>query len=424
MPVNKSGWCYRDLHLLGSWLYFVMQSYGIKGLDHLYDLADSVTARMAPAASTAEPIAAPVRPIVIRLGRLGDMILLSPLLNLLHRRYRMPCWVIGSGPWSLQLYREHPDVAKVWSFIGRHTPFLLGPTWWQVAWALRHSGRSPIYVCETATSRQLNRIKALLALSGVARERCVFLRDERSTQGDEHGVDRLLRFGRHTPSTLQAADYVSPDVRAAPRIHVPDGARLDCAAWMRARGLCGRPIVLIQPGNRRSMRYRRWRREPIDDKAWPILKWAELLLLIHEWQPQVRFVICGSRQELSLLRRIRSVSKLHDIVAMPVPLRPLFALCEVAHSVISVDTGPAHVAAAVGAPLVVLFGNSSPCHWLPRSFCGSPVISLGGAPGMCHVDQIPVQTVFEAWRSLPPGAIKSSAIAQPMRQELISSATR
>jgi len=269
----------------------------IKGLDHLYDLADSVTARMAPAASTAEVVAAPLRPIVIRLGRLGDMVLLSPLLNLLHRRYRMPCWLIGSGPWSLQLYREHPDVARVWSFVGRHTPFLVGPTWWRVAWALRYSGRSPIYVCETATSHQLDRIKALLALSGVARERCVFMRDERSTEGNEHGVDRLLRFGRHTPSSLQASGYLSPDVRAAPRIHVLDDARLDCAVWMRARGLCGRPIVLIQPGNRRSMRYRRWRTDRIDDKAWSSSKWAELLRLIHECQPQVQFVLCGSRIE-------------------------------------------------------------------------------------------------------------------------------
>ena len=42
-------------------------------------------------------------PIVIRFGRLGDMVLLSPLLNLLHCRYRNPCWLIGSVPWSALL---------------------------------------------------------------------------------------------------------------------------------------------------------------------------------------------------------------------------------------------------------------------------------------------------------------------------------
>ncbi len=63
-----------------------------------------------------------VIPIVIRFGRLGDMVLLSPLLNLLHRRYHNPCWLIGSGPWSAQLYRRHENVARIWS-ISVHAVF-------------------------------------------------------------------------------------------------------------------------------------------------------------------------------------------------------------------------------------------------------------------------------------------------------------
>jgi heptosyltransferase-2/heptosyltransferase-3 len=366
----------------------------------LHDFADPVPARVATASSTA--FSAPVHPIVIRLGRLGDMVLLSPLLNLLHRRYRMPCWLIGAGLWSFQLYRDNPDVARVWSFAGRHTPLLLGPTWWRVLWALRYSGRSPIYVCETATTHQLERIKWLLALAGVGHERCVFLQDENWANGNEHRVDCLLRFARRSPSSLQAAEYSSPDVRPAPRIHVLDEERLECAAWIRSQGWSGRPIVLIQPGNRQSMRHRRWRAERIDDKAWSLSKWAELLCLIRISLPKVQILLCGSRWELTLLEKIRSVSGFHDVVALHLPLRRLFPLCEVAHSMISVDTGPAHVAAAMGSPLVVLFGNSSPRHWLPRSFCGSPVIGLGGAPGFRHVNQISVQAVFEAWRSLPP----------------------
>lgn len=133
-------------------------------------------------------------PIVFRFGRVGDMVLLSPLLNLLHRRYRKPCWLIGSGRWSVQLYRGRQDVARIWSMIGRHTPLLLGPTWWRVLWALRHSGMSPVYICETPAFHQLNRIKALLTLAGDARGRCVFLADEDWTDS-EHRVDSLLRFG-------------------------------------------------------------------------------------------------------------------------------------------------------------------------------------------------------------------------------------
>src|SRR5271163_3433972 len=192
-----------------------------------------------------------LRPIVIRLGRVGDMVTLSPLLNLLRRRYRSPCWLVGAGSWSTQLYRGHDDIAQVWSLGGRHTPLMTTPAWWRVLWALRRSGKSPIYVCETAISRQLNRIKGLLILAGVERERCVFLTEEDVTGAGEHRVDSLLRFGKKTPAALQAANYPWEEIEPAPRLKVLAAARVECDAWIKAHGWSGRPLVLVQPGNRR-----------------------------------------------------------------------------------------------------------------------------------------------------------------------------
>src|SRR5271169_3493100 len=90
-------------------------------------IADSITVQSRQF-SFATPA---LRPIVIRFGRVGDMVMLSPLLNLLRRRYGMPCWLFGAGSWSAQLYRGHADIAHVWSLGGRHTPLLLSPTWWR-----------------------------------------------------------------------------------------------------------------------------------------------------------------------------------------------------------------------------------------------------------------------------------------------------
>jgi heptosyltransferase-2/heptosyltransferase-3 len=67
---------------------------------------------------------------------------------------------------------------------------------------------------------------------------------------------------------------------------------------------------------------------------------------------------------------------------------------------ISVDTGPAHAAAAVGLPLVVLFGAYPSQVWQPRSSVGSPVIGVGGPPGASRLDQIPERVVFDAWCGL------------------------
>ena len=329
--------------------------------------------------------------------------MLSPLLNLLRRRYRLPCWLFGAGPWSAQLYRGHQDIARIWSLEGRHTPLLLGPGWWLMLWALRRSGNSPVYVCETAASERLNRIKNLLTLAGVEWDRCVFLPDE-DLAGSEHRVDALLRFGRQTPVALQAADYPWQQVNPVPRLNVRQQDRLECDAWIRTQAWSGGPVVLVQPGNRRSMRQNCWRQHGVDDKAWSLLNWSALLRCVHASVPGVQIVLCGSRRELALLRRIRDVTGLSEVVAVHLPLGRLLALCEIAHSMISVDTGPAHVAAALGSPLVVLFGDRSPSHWLPRSVCGAPVIGLGGSPGVRHVNEISVQAVFHAWRSLSLGA--------------------
>jgi len=341
-----------------------------------------------------------VIPIVIRFGRLGDMVLLAPLLNLLHRRYRNPCWLIGAGPWSTQLYRGHEDVARIWSLFGRHTPLLLGPTWWRVFWALRHSGNSPIYVCETSAAHALKRINALLRLARIEPERCVYLQED-DAYASEHRVDALLRFGKQTPAALRARDFRCVDVVPAPRLRVSDEERVDCAAWIETQGWSGRPIVLIQPGNRRSMRWRRLRRAPSDDKAWPLAKWSELLQCLRQDLPQAQIVLCGSRQELPLLRGICRSARLDRVVGLHLPLRRLLALCEIAQCMISVDTGPAHVAAAVGSPLIILFGQNSPRHWLPRGVYGAPIVALGGPPAACHVDEVSVQAVVDAWRSLP-----------------------
>ena len=79
-------------------------------------------------------------------------------------------------------------------------------------------------------------------------------------------------------------------------------------------------------------------------------------------------------------------------------LRRLFALCCLADSMISIDTGPAHAAAALCLPLVVLYGVQSARVWLPRSGGQSPVLPLESP----HVSQISAAQVIERWRSLPP----------------------
>ncbi len=327
------------------------------------------------------------------------MIMQTALLELLHRRYGGACHVVGAGPWNPSIVLAHPHVEHCWT-LPRHAPFPLSWQWPQLLRALRQSAPGPIYVSEYQY-RQLPRVKRLLATSGIDMSRCVFIDEEPGQNG--HWIDALLRLGVRTPPALRAADYPAPaGYRAfAPRLAVLESERRERDAWLRERGWLGRPIVLVQPGNHRSMsprRRRRWRDR--DDKAWPIERWRELLQAIRQRLPAALIVLRGAVEEIPMLKAMRAAIGLEGLEVSGLELRPLFALIEAAHSMISVDTGPAHAAAALGLPVVVLYGVGPQSVWLPRSPSGSPVIGLGGPPRAQRAEEIPVHEVLEAWLSL------------------------
>jgi ADP-heptose:LPS heptosyltransferase len=339
------------------------------------------------------------------------MILLGSLAQFLRARYGRPCLLIGTGHWNEPVARGNPDIERVWT-LARHRPCVLDSAWWRLVPVLKRSAPGPIYVCEDT---KLPRVQRLLKLSGVDPRRCAFITEE-PAHPEEHYLELLRRFGERTPETVLhmggARAYPPPTTMQGPRLTVMPLERKERDAWIYARGWHGRQIILVQVGNRRTMaaqreRYRRFNR---DDKAWPVARWGALLRQVHLRMPDAVIILCGTAQELALLRRIQAVAALPAVAACQLGLRQLFALCELAHSMISVDSGPAHAAAALGVPLVVMFGSASPRRWLARS-PGSPVIQVGGPPVSSHINQIPVEAVLEAWCMLP--GTRSGTVAVP-----------
>lgn len=338
-------------------------------------------------------------PLLIRYGRMGDMVLQAPLLQLLHRRYGKPCMLLTFGSWSEPLFRGCEDIDTLWQLRLRHAPYLLSPQRWALVRALReHTG--PIYVSEDIPD-QVRRIRALLERAGVPRERCLYLNDV-DDGAHAHWVDRLLAFGRLNPPAWPASAYALAGAEApapAPQLIVTDADRNDAAAWLAARHFGGKQVVLLQPGNKRTSR-RIASRKREDAKAWPLDRWATLVRAILAQGDNFRVVLCGSAPEHALLEDIRRRASLDAsavaVATRDLPVRRLMALAASAHSMVAVDTGPAHVAAAVGCPLVVLYGSESPERWDRRSPGGAPVINLGGPPRRA-VSEIALDEVVSAW---------------------------
>jgi ADP-heptose:LPS heptosyltransferase len=342
--------------------------------------------------------------LLIRFGRIGDMVLQTPLLHLLHRRYGRACRLLTSGNWSSLLFSTNPDVDEIWQLSTRHTPFLFSPERWRLVHLLAQH-RGPVYVSEDSP-RHLVKIRRLLAMSRIAGDRCAFL-DQFPAAVDEHWIDQLLRLGQSTPPAFDNGSVPqSADVWMAPKLSVDQSDRDDRERWLLQRGLAGRPIVVLQPGNRRATKYGRVRQH--DSKAWPLEHWASLLRVMNAKMPDACLLLCGSTAEVPLLNDISAAAALSrvQIAAEDLPLRRLLAVLEIAASTVSVDTGPAHMAAAIGCPLVVLYGSESLHRWSRRSAFNAPTIELGGLDTHKEVADIPLESVIQAWMSVTGDAWK------------------
>src|ERR1700687_1215878 len=176
--------------------------------------------------------APPVQPIVIWFGRVGDLILLSALLEVLHRRFGSACHVIGAGSWPAQVYSSHSVVAR-FSCLHRYPAWGFAPAWWRTRRALRASRADPVYVCET-DPRKLARIRRLLSFSGTEPARCVFLAPE-SSPGAAYSVDAQTGLGTALPHTSKIAPTHWVDAQTGLDTALPHTSKIAPTHWVDAQ---------------------------------------------------------------------------------------------------------------------------------------------------------------------------------------------
>jgi ADP-heptose:LPS heptosyltransferase len=117
------------------------------------------------------------------------------------------------------------------------------------------------------------------------------------------------------------------------------------------------------------------------EKTWP----AERFLAVAEYltgaglQP---VFIGGPGDDLSAFRKYRSVAG--------APLAEVKRLLAGASLFVGNDSGPAHMAAAFGLPVVAIFGASDPAIWGPWRTAGTALTAPGG------IGEVPVAQVIEA----------------------------
>ena len=107
--------------------------------------------------------------------------------------------------------------------------------------------------------------------------------------------------------------------------------------------------VALQPGAR-------W-----DNKRWPIEYFKEVVARLSDAEPSLRFVVLGSSADAPLGRLLYEAqpAKCLDLTGTT-SLPEMVEWIRASHLMITNDTGPMHVAAALRKPVVALFGPTEP----------------------------------------------------------------
>jgi len=177
-------------------------------------------------------------------------------------------------------------------------------------------------------------------------------------------------------------------------------ARPAIAAAVKSRWkMDGSKWIALQPGAR-------W-----DNKRWPVEHFSALVRLLAQKFPAARFAVLGGKDDLPLGEQICRVDpprvlNLCGATSLPEMIECV-RLCDL---LITNDTGPMHVAAALGKPLLALFGPTAPERTGPYGQLDNVLrIPLACAP--CLKSECHFEKPMECLHALPPQLVYERASA-------------
>ena len=286
------------------------------------------------------------RALFIRFGGMGDILLATPALRAVRTAFPGIAvdFVVGGG--MTDALSGHPDVRRILTFdkrgvdsrLDHFVPFL---------WRLTRE-RYDLVVNLHPSAKSY-----LMAAASGARTKLTFVKDmsvRAETGRVAHAVDdfakELLPLGIG-PISDRSLDFC-----------VPQEARARVGEMLAEAGLSrSESLLVINPAASRPL------------NRWPLERFRELA---GYWagQPGVRVALTGAPpsfrtvmdglDEVSLARNVAEADPRILNLAGRLSVKEFGALLERADALLTCDTGPMHVGAALGTPLVVLSGAADP----------------------------------------------------------------
>ncbi|HEY4311306.1 MAG TPA: glycosyltransferase family 9 protein [Pirellulales bacterium] len=277
------------------------------------------------------------RILIVRLSAIGDCLHTLPVLCAL--RDQMPgaflTWVVEGR--SGDLLREHPALDEL----------VIVPRGWlkspRLVWQLRQKLRQLRFdiaidvqgLTKSAVAAWLSGAPRRIGMKGVdGREISSWINNELVEPQDTHVVDR----------NIELLKPLGIDVHT-PRFGLPRTSLEESRADQIVRTAeVTSGFAIINPGAG-------W-----PSKLWPAERFAAVARFLGHDHGLPSLVLWAGAKERAMAESIAAASEGHALMAPPTSLPELVSLARRARLFISSDTGPLHIAAAVGTPCVAMFG--------------------------------------------------------------------
>lgn len=256
---------------------------------------------------------------VIRESSLGDVVLCEPIVAALAARYpHAALTVVTRTPWH-PVFLAHPAVDAVATPDAPRAPA-------DLAVDLQNRLRTRWRARDARWRRHWRKRRGLDLLAGLTGRPL-----HRTFRDGPHQVERMARdLGLEAPRR--------------PRMYLHADWRAEALRWHP-----GRPFAILAPCTGTPL------------KTWPAARFAAVGAALRADGLAIR--VLGGPGEGDRIAQV--AAGIGQAVPASVDIGVAAALIEAAHLVICGDTGFAHVAAAVGTPVVAVFGPTAPGRWGP-----------------------------------------------------------
>ena len=165
-----------------------------------------------------------------------------------------------------------------------------------------------------------------------------------------HVVDRSVELVASLSDTTNQIDFQPQGLELKLPVCTESQARID--QWLSetksAGGNVSDQFVLINPGGS-------WA-----SKRWEVERYGEVAAELQSQFGLRSVVVWAGDEEQQMARSIVAASSGTAVIACPTSLREMAALAQRARFFLGGDTGPMHIATAVGTPCVGLYGTTRP----------------------------------------------------------------